>query len=278
MNTKGQIGIVLFLCLAALAGMFVLSGFETIPAGHVGVPSFFGDVEDQELESGMRWAGFFVNAVSFSTQVQKVTYDATAASKDLQIVSTQVAVNFKIPADRASDIYKTIGLNYEDVIISPVVQEAVKANTAKYTAENLVGLREEVKQSISESITNKLEKNNILVTEVSITNFDFSPEFNKAIEQKQVAQQLALQAENDLTRIRIEKEQTITRAQAEAESTKARAEAEAYALRVVNLELEKAKDLIQYKQIEKWDGKLPIFMTSGSSSFLMQVSPTGVTG
>lgn len=276
MNTKGSVGTVIFLVLLAVVALGGLFGFESVTAGYVGIPNTFGKITDQEKPSGLHWVGPFTDLVPFSTQVQRVNYQASAASADLQTVSAEVAVNYRVAGDKASDMYQNVGTNFHDVLIPPVVQEAVKATTAKYTAEALVTNREKVKQDISEYISASLARSNIIVTEVSITNFDFSPTFNAAIEAKVTAEQQSLQAKNELVKIQIEQEQKIARATADAESVRLNADAQAYSLRVVREELEKSKNLIQYKQIEKWNGQLPTFVTSGNTDFLMSIDQTQV--
>ena len=157
----------------------------------------------------------------------------------------------------------------------PAVQEAVKSATAEYTAEQLIIERAYVKNKIPLLITKRLKEKNLLVGNVSITNFDFSKVFNRAVESKVTALQNALKAKNDLQRIKIEKEQTITRAQAQAKSVEIDANAQAYkitveakskakAIQLIRDELMKDKIIIQYEYLQKWDGVLPKYNANGS--------------
>ena len=121
MNKKGQglvIGgsIVFFIVLISL-----LIGFDQVPAGNVGVKDRFGVVENVELSPGLYWTGLFTHTIPMSTQIQKVEYNANAASKDLQIVTTQIAVNFRLEGNLASEMYSRVGEGYESVIIHPLI-------------------------------------------------------------------------------------------------------------------------------------------------------------
>lgn len=279
MNRKGQVGIFSLILLVGLCVFIgLIAGYDQVSAGHVGVKDRLGVVSSDILQPGLHWTGFLTSTEEMSIQIQKEEYEASAASKDMQVVSTKIALNYKLNPEYAAEIYKTIGTNYEDVIIQPVVQEAIKSQTAKYTAEELVTLREEVKGKITDYITTKLSNKGLIVTEVAITDFDFSDSFNAAIEAKQIAEQNALQAIN-------KKKQQITEAEAQADKqrleadanayqVKIEADAEAYALRVVRTELEKSNQLIEYKTVEKWSGNLPNYMLGGNNGQLL----TMITG
>ena len=211
------------------------------------------------------------NIILMDVKTQKYEADASAASKDLQVVSTKIAVNYHLMPDAVPELYQKTGILYRENIIQPAVQEVVKAATAQYTAEELITRRADVKMKIDELLAPRLLEKRIILETTSITNFDFSAEFNKAIEAKVTAQQTALKAENDLTRIKVEKEQTITQAEAIAQSVRLKADAEAYSLQVIREQLEKNNALIQYKSIEKWNGNLPIYMMGNTPTPFIQI-------
>ena len=188
-------------------------------------------------------------------RTQKDEVEVGASSKDLQEIIAKVALNYHVDPLNVDKVYKNIGFEYETRIISPAIQESVKASTAQFTAEELITKRSEVKKEIKDNLTKRLSQYNIIIDDFSIVDFNFSDEFNKAIEAKQTAEQRALKAQNDLKRIEIEAKQKIETAKAAAESIKIQAEA-----------LKENKDLIELKFVEKWDGKLPVYMFGGSSS------------
>jgi len=174
----------------------------------------------------------------------------------LQNVETIIALNFHLNQEQVPKLYQEVGKDYIERIINPAIQEAVKAVQAKFTAEELVSRRTEVRNGIQDVLTERLTKYYIIVDDFNIVNFQFSAEFDNAIEAKVTAEQQKLKAEMDLERIIIEKEQKITQAEAEAES-----------IRIQSLALQQNKDILQLRAIEKWDGVLPV-VTGGATPFI----------
>jgi len=199
--------------------------------------------------------------VYMTVRVQKTTTKTEAASRDLQTVQTTMVLNYNIEPTRAGQMYSNIGLNYNERVIDPAVKESFKAAAARYTAEELISKREALKTEVRNYLRERLQVYGIVVVELSITDFEFSQEFNKAIESKQTAEQNALRAKRDLDRIRVEAEQKIASARAEAEALRLQRQ-------VISPELiELRKIEAQIKAIEKWDGKLPS-VTGGAVPFI----------
>jgi regulator of protease activity HflC (stomatin/prohibitin superfamily) len=195
-------------------------------------------------------------------RTQKAEAPANAASKNMQTVSTVVTLNFHLDPGKLRQLYSTVGLDVESKIIAARIQETVKAVVARYTAEELLSQRDQVKTEISESLTKQLLEYNIVVDSggVQITNFDFSRAFNESIEDKQVAEQKALTAKNNLDRIKVEVEQKVAQAQGEAEAIRIQAEA---------IKAQGGKEYVNLKAIEKWNGQLPnYFGGNGPIPFL----------
>lgn len=246
----------IFVLLVVLVTIF--ASFVTINAGERGVLLTFGKVEDKVFEPGLHAITPFVNSVVLmDVRTQKDEVDASAASKDLQVVSTKVALNYHVDPNYAGRIYQNIGKEYKQRIIDPAIQEAVKSSTAKYTAEELITKRETVKELIKSELKTRLAVYNILVDEISITNFDFSPDFNRAIEAKVTAEQQAQKAKNDLERIKIEAEQKIAESKGQAEAIIIKAKAEAEAITITGNALKQNQQLVKLEAVKKWDGVLP---------------------
>ncbi len=224
----------------------LLSSFAVVGAGERGVVfSQFTGVKDIQLGEGMHFKiPFIEEVIVMDVKVQKSQTEASAASKDLQNVSSIIAVNFRVDPSRAHKVYQEIGFSYKERVIDPAVQEAVKGVAAYFTAEELITRRAEVKDAVKADLSERLVKFNILIDEFSIIDFQFSPEFNAAIELKQGAEQSALKAKRDLERIKIEAEQRITQATGEAEAQRLQRET-------------LTPILLQMRALEKWDGKLP---------------------
>lgn len=239
--------------------ILLIVGFNSVQvvgAGQRGVVfSKLSGIRDVTLGEGLHFKIPFVeDVVLIDVRVQKSQTAAPAASKDLQNVSSTIAVNFHIDPSRAQKVYQEIGAAYKERVIDPAVQEAVKAVTAHFTAEELITRRGEVKDAIKANLTERLVQFNILVDEFSIVDFSFSEEFNRAIEAKQTAEQSALKARRDLDRIRIEAEQRVTQARAEADGQRLQRET-------------LTPILLQLRAIEKWDGKLPQ-VSGGATPFI----------
>lgn len=240
--------------------ILTFASVRIVESGHRGVVITLGKVESTILGEGGPYiiTPFIQDIIQVSVQILKEDAEASAASHDLQDVTTHVTLNYHLDAGKVNIIYQTLRLDFNDRVIKPSIQEAVKASTAQFTAEDLIQRRESVKALIEATLSESLGKNNIIVDRVSITEFKFSEVFSRAIESKQEAEQLALKATNDLRRIEIEAQQTIVRASANANATLLQARAQAEALRLQGQEVNAL--LNQFKAIEKWDGKLPVFV------------------
>lgn len=238
------------------------NSFVSVEYGHVGLYKTFGKLNDNTLSPGIHFKVPFIQTViQVNTQVTKAETDTSASSKDLQPVSTHVAVNYSVNKASAFNLMNNIGGNFDNVIINPAIQEIVKEVTAKYPAEDLITRRDLVSSEISEHLTARLAKYDLIVNDINIVNFKFSEAFNQSIEAKQVAQQQALKAENDLRRIEIEAKQKIAQAQAEAESLRLKKQE-------VTPELVQLKQIeVQEKALEKWNGVLPS-VTGGATPFV----------
>lgn len=237
---------------------FFWSAVTIVPAGYRAVLLRFGAIQGQ-LDDGIHVILPGVNTVVLmETRTQKESSTATAASRDLQTVSTSLALNFRINPEKVAQLYENVGTEYKARIIDPAVQESIKVVTASYTAEELIKNRAQVKAAVEMDITKRLAAYNLIVEPLglSITNFDFSPEFNKAIEQKQVAQQEAEKQKYVLQQAELEKQTDVTRAEGKAQAAKLNAAA---------LQVQGGGLVVAREWIEKWDGKLPSVATGGGS-------------
>ncbi len=264
---KGKIIAVIAVIVFAVA-VLTFGAVTIVPAGNSGVVVTLGKVDDRALESGLHFKVPFVQSVvMMNNKIQKCEVDSNSVSKDLQTVSSAVAVNFHITSDSAADIYKTIGVQYQDTVLQPAIQEAVKSVSAQYTAEELITKRTAVGDEIASALTEKVSDYGIIIDKFNIVNFEFSEEFNIAIEQKQVAEQNYLKAQTEKEQQIMEAEadakKQIIAAEAEAEATLKRAEAEAEANEKLNESL--SGNVLTYQQIQKWNGEYPSVVSSDSS-------------
>ncbi len=261
-----------------LAGLIVLvalvllvSSFTIVQPGHVGVLLRLGAVQQGVLSEGFHIITPFVTSVvQISVRTAIAEVPSSAASRDLQTIQASVAVNYSVIPQSAASLYKSVGLGYEPVIVMPAIQESVKAATAQYSAEELITKRQDVSAVIKSELETKLTHYGLRIEALNITSLDFSEEYNRAIEAKQTAQQQALKAEQDLTRIKIEAQQQVEQAKARAEATRAEADAQAYAIEKLQQQLQMSEQYIRYQTIQRWDGKLPI--VSGESGAILDLS------
>ncbi len=250
-------GIVYLAILLLVIFIMSTSVVGTVGAGERGIRLRFSAVTGDVIESGLYFKIPFIESVEvMDVKVQKEQVESTAASKDLQTVASIVALNFHPNPERVTDLYKDVGVNYGDRIISPALQESVKATTAKFTAEELVTKRQEVRDEIKRTLQDKLTPRNILVDDFNIVDFNFSDSFNEAIEAKVTAEQSALAAKNKLEQVKFEAEQRIAEAKGKAE-----------AMSVEATSLRNSPDILQLRALEKWNGILPL-VTSGQLPFI----------
>lgn len=246
------------LAILAVILLFVVWPFGTVGAGERGVLLRWGAVTDQVLNEGLYIrVPVMDSVVIMDVKIQKEEVVATAASKDLQTVESRVALNYHIDPSRVANIYQDIGVDYAARLIDPALQESVKSTTAKYTAEELITKREEVRDAIRAHLVEKLEPRGILVDDFNIVDFQFSAAFDQAIELKVTAEQSALAAKNKLEQIKFEAEQQIAEARGKAE-----------ALRIESQALQNSPQILQLRALEKWDGKMPSVMGDGATPFI----------
>ena len=255
---KVKFSIILIAVIVILAGIVITSAVAIVPAGCSGVVLTFGKASDNVMAEGLNFkVPFMQEVVIISNKIQKQEVEAAAVSKDLQTVSSNIAVNYRVLGSSSASIYKNIGRDYETIILLPAVQESMKSVSAKYTAEELITLRAQVGEEIKNTLVEKVEEYGIHVEKFNIVNFDFSAEFNDAIEAKQVAEQ-------NLIKTKTEQEQALVIAEAEAEVIRKKAQAQADANKLLSESL--TPEVVEYEKIQKWDGKLPY--ATGTNAFI----------
>ena len=268
-----------------IISIIAISSVRIVDAGNRGILLHFGAVDtSMSLDEGLHFVvPFRDNVVQMEVRTQKIVESATSASKDLQDVSTQVALNYHINPDNAQIVYRQLGYDYANRVIVPAIQESVKQVTARFNAEELITNRETVKNQIEEQVRARLAPYNIVVDALSITEFAFSQQFTTAVEAKVEAQQRALQAQNELRRIQIEAQQNeaqaigeqkanIARAEGIKQANVLQAEGEAQAITIIDQQLRNNPTYLEWLKATKWDGKLPL-VTGGAGEDGQGVTP-----
>lgn len=253
----------LVIVIGLITSLFVFKAYVIVEPGHRGIVVQLGAVQSNILNEGFHIVVPIVQKIiPIEVRVQKAQSEETTSSKDLQVVNTIIAVNYRLDPTSVNKLYQEVGLDYKERIVDPAIGESLKAVTAQYTAEELVSKRSEVSYKVKETLSKKLATYFMNLDEINITEFKFSPEFNQAIEQKQIAEQQALKANLDLQRIEIEAKQKIEQAKAEAESLKLQKD------QITPELVELRKIEAQIEAIKKWDGKLPSVTGSGALPFI----------
>lgn len=238
----------------------VFESFTVIPAGHIGVQVMLGEVKMETLKEGAHFVNPLSNVRTLDVRVVKAELTkANAGTKDLQVVHTDMVVNYRLDGVKAAHIYKEFGFDLEGKILLPAANEAFKSVTAHYNSEELVTKRDEVSRGITEALQNKVSKYGLGISEISLVNFGFSAEYQAAVEQKVIATQQKQKAEQDLARIEVEAKQTIAKAEGQAKAIAIQAQA---------IQNQGGAQYVQLKAIEKWDGKLPVTQLTGATPFI----------
>jgi len=258
------------IALIVIAGL-AASAVQIVDAGHRGVLLHWSavDVTIPPLDEGLHFVVPFQDTVvNMEVRTLKFVKSTSSASKDLQTVSTEITVNYHPSPQSINVLYKEVGLDYENRIIAPTVEEVVKQITANYNAEELITKRPQVKSDIETEIGSRLMTFNILTDVISITDFQFSVLFSSAIESKVEAEQKAFKAENDLKRIEVEAKQRAAQSEGIARANVAEAQGEAEAIAIINQALADNPNYLEWLKTQAWDGKLPLVVGEGGTPFI----------
>lgn len=272
--------------LVACAAMFLASSVFTVQSGTRSLVFSAGKLTSVAGEGLHFRIPVYQDIMNIPVTTLKADERAEAASSDLQVVRASISVNFHFDESKLAEIYQQTHFDVLERIIKPRIQESMKAVAAKHTAEELIVSRAVAKQEIDNILKAELQRYNIIVEDVQLTHFQFSPEFDRAIEAKQTEAQNALKAKNILERTKIESEERVVQAKAEAEALRVRAQAEAEALRVrsqaeaeaIRIQSEAIRnqggtEYVHLRWIEKWNGQPPSVVSGeGASSFILNTA------
>ena len=265
--------------------LLALSVVSVVPTGFTGVLTTFGRVEENTLDAGLNFKAPWQNVIIMDNREQRLSFTFEAFSSDIQQTSVAGSVNFNINKQTAMTLYQEIGQNYSNILIAPRLYENTKVVFSRYTAENLISLRDNLASEILKLMRQDLEEYGINVISISIEDIDFTDAFTDAIEAKQVATQNKLRTETEQEQAimiaQSNAEQRTIAAEADAEVARIQAEADAYAIQIKSEAEAQANaliaaslsgDLIEYLEVQNWDGQLPDTFV-GSSGEAIPVLP-----
>ncbi|HAT71989.1 MAG TPA: hypothetical protein DCS63_04160 [Elusimicrobia bacterium] len=243
--------------ILAVAAVIALSAFFIVSPGEVAIKTRLGTIVDSYSE-GLHFKLPFLESVTrFSIQIQRANIKTQAFSKDLQTMNAHLVVNHRIQKETAISIFRNLGPNYVDNIVDPAVQEVFKAIAARYSAERVISERNELVLEINKEVKERLTQKEIIVTDISVVDLDFTEQFLRAVEDKQVADQQAQMSGKLVEKAKRDAEQQIAKSRGEAEALRMQREQVTPAL----IELRKVD--AQLKAIEKWNGVLPGYVGAG---------------
>ena len=247
-----------------VVAVIAFESFTIVPPGHVGVQVTLGKTNvDNVLTEGVTFVNPISSVKNVNVQLQRAQLESqSAGTKDMQQVHTDIVVNYRLTPSMVPTIYKEFGLNVSDKVLGPAISEAFKTVTGQYTSEDLILKREEVSGKILERLQAKVTPFDITVSNISLVNFGFSKAYQDAIDQKMIATQSKLKAEQDLQRIEVEAKSRIAQADGEAKAIKIQAEA---------IQSNGGAAYVQLQWIEKWNGALPSTVVGADSKTLMNI-------
>lgn len=263
--------VLIAIILLIIIGVVASASVKIVDAGNRGILLHWNavDLSAPPLDEGIHFlVPFQDDIVQMEVRTLKYDKDTRSASKDLQSVETTVTVNYHADPERVHILFKEIGLDYENRVIQPAIEETVKQVTANYNAEELITKRPLVKADIEDAIRERLNQFDVKTDVISITDFEFSALFNKAIESKVEAEQNALRAENDLRRIEVEARQHEATAEGLAAANIAEARGEAEAIAIINQALASNPNYLEWLKIQNWDGVLPLVVGESGTPFI----------
>lgn len=262
-NLKKEFRDFFILSVITLIVIMLFNSIVFIKTGEIGIVTQFGAVKERVMKAGINFKVPFIQGVKkINCKIQEMTTENESASKDLQDISMTVSINYCVNIDRAPELYKTVGKDYKDIILTPILADTIKNVSAEYTAEESIIKRAELSNKMYEKLNNRLNEQGITITNVNITNLDFSESYNQAIEEKNIATQKTLKAKQELETAKIEAERKVVEAQGTADANRILNES----LSEENLEKQRIEN--QAKAIEKWNGILPSTSITDSIPFL----------
>lgn len=278
---KTKLGIAVGVVVVLILLFAFMSPVAMVPAGHTGVLTTFGKVEERILSEGMNFKSPFQKVTLIDNRVQRQEFQLQAFSSDIQQTDVIGSVNFTVDKSQSQHLYQTVGVSYYDTVIYPRILENVKLVFSKYTAEGLIENRTQLSRSIDELVSQDMAAYGINIESINIENIDFSDVFTDAVEAKQVAQQKKLTTETEqetaLIIAQTEADKKVIEAEANAKTNKIEADAKAYAVQVAaeaeaeanaKLAASLTDNLLLYNQVMRWNGTVPQFMLGEGGSVL----------
>lgn len=247
------------------------TGFRIIPAGYVGVVTWFGEVENRTLEPGLQFiTPIAEGVVEVETRVHGIHFENQgAASREYQDVFLTGTLNIHVDSDGAQDLYQRVGLDYADKLVNPFFSDIIKEVIPQYGIGEILQKRGEIRSRTVDTLNAKLNPYHITVDDVAIANISFSEAYTKAIEDKQVQEQRVLTEKQILEQRRITAQQQVVEAQGQAQAAIEKAKGDAEANRLLTESL--SDILVQYVAIQKLNPNVRLVILPSDNGFILNL-------
>lgn len=251
------------------AWWFVAASMETVENGHRGMRVSFGKVDETLLPPGLVFVNpFTTDVVQMNIQTSKWDGKSTAYTRDVQQASILFTLNYNLDPTTVIETYQTVGQDWATKLVGQVVHESIKREFGQHEAVDIIAQRDKASRAIEAEVKTKLAQRHVNVTGFQLTNIDYTPEFEHAVEQKVIAQQKAIEEQNRTVQMQELANQQIVKAKGNAESTILNAKAEAESISIRARALEQNAKLVEWEAVQKWDGKMPQYMMGGATPFI----------
>jgi regulator of protease activity HflC (stomatin/prohibitin superfamily) len=258
----GVVGLVVALWL-------VFASMETVENGHRGMKVSFGKVDSELLTPGLAFVNpFTTKVVQMNIQTNKWEGESQAYTRDVQQAKILFTLNYNLEPSKVIDTYQSVGTDWAGKLVGQVVHESIKREFGQHEAVDVIAQRDKASRAIEAEVKEKLALRSVNVTGFQLTNIDYTPEFEHAVEQKVIAQQKAIEEQNRTVQIREQAAQKVETAKGNAEATVLNAKAEAESIRIRANALEANAKLVEWEAVQKWNGQMPTYMMGGAMPFI----------
>jgi regulator of protease activity HflC (stomatin/prohibitin superfamily) len=259
--------IVCFACICTLIVLTLIAVINQIPAGKVGIVYQFGKIIDQVPE-GLQFTPPWTNVKEANTQIISHKFQKLASfSQETQEVLVDATLNINVSPKDIQNLYRTVGPNFFDVLISPRVEQTFKDETVKYRSIDIAPNREAIRKTVRERLAKELTQYSITVTDLLLENIDFLPGFKQAIEDKQKATQNALKEEQNVKAKKFVADQAVEEAKGRAQSVWIEAEKQAQANKALAASI--TPELTQYMLVRHLSPKIDVMILPAGQNFIL---------
>lgn len=259
-NFDWTVNIPVFIGYGIVALILLFGTFFTVSEGQKALITTFGKASNTIYSAGIHLKLPLIQHVKrFDVKTIRADYKTQTYTKDIQTATIVVSYSYNLIANDIVETYKEYGNDWQERILYPNLEQAVKAEVGTWNADTMVANRDKVAEDILKSLQERMIAHNypVAITNFQMINIDYSNQFEQAIEKKVIAEQAALEEANRTKQVEQTSKQKVVAAKAEAESMRIRANA-----------LAQNPKLVSYEAVQKWDGKLPQFMMGNSTPIL----------